>query len=212
MYTLYKHFCTILTYQLLPFKHPEALCVAWGGSYCVLGITFHWKHEVKAVYIACSLLVPPAAVFTGDFQHAEGSSSAAPSLWAWWEDFQSTSPQGYREGAAGQGEHTVPSLCPAGNRQSIRGANVIPGNLGEAGTTAQLQELATGSHWNRIRYGGGIAARSLPKGQEWGECRSSVGNSSSSTCSGMHFIETAIGTKDRCWQWCWIGDCVLFLT
>lgn len=87
----------------------------------------------------------------------------------------SASPQAHREGAAGQGEHAVPSLCPAGNRQSISGANEIPGNLGEAGTTAQLQELATGSCWNGMLYGGGLTARSLPKGEGWGGMQVSGG-------------------------------------
>ncbi|KAJ7415999.1 hypothetical protein WISP_74689 [Willisornis vidua] len=77
------------------------------------------------------------------------------------------SPEGHGEDAAGQGELTVPLLCPANSRQSINGANMIHGNLGEAGSMVQLQELATGLGWNVTQYGAGFTARTLPKGVKW---------------------------------------------
>lgn len=62
----------------------------------------------------------------------------------------------------------VPLLCPASNWQSSSGANETHGSLGEAGSVGRLQELATGSCWNRMRYGEGFTAGCLLKGKEWG--------------------------------------------
>lgn len=94
-------------------------------------------------------------------------NSTAPSPGGPWEAFPSTSPQGHRRGAVGQGEHRVPLLWPA-SRRSSSGANGSHGRLGEAGSARQLQELAAGWCWNGMQCGRGFTARCLPKGKGWG--------------------------------------------
>ena len=79
---------------------------------------------------------------------------------------------------------------------------MIPGNAGEGGTTAQLQELATGLRWSGMRYWERLWLQDPFQRVRGGEgCRWPVGNSSSSACSAMHFMGGATGTtKDKHWR------------
>lgn len=161
-----------------------------------------------------SLLVPLAAVFTGDSQPAGGvGSSAAPSPWAQWEAFQVPPPK--HTGRVLRAK--VNMLFPRSVLLAIGRASVEQMRFLE--TLGKQAPRRSSRSWPQAHAGMGCcmgeALRQDPfqrvKGGEG--CRCLVGNSSSSTCSGMYFTKPATGTtEDKPWQWHWIDDSISSLT
>ena len=136
-----------------------------------------------------SLLVPLAAVFTGDSQHAGGGgSSTAPSPWARWEAFQAH-----------------PHILPAIGRASVEQIWFLK-TLGKPAPRCSSRSWPQAHTWTGCGIGEALLQDPFQKVRGGGGCRCQVGSTSSSACSGMRFMETATGTtEDKPWQWHWIG-------
>lgn len=164
MYALHTHYCMNRT------QSWATLCnIGWKSSF--LRITFSCTRELNAVCILCSLLVPLAAAFTGDSQHAGGwGSSAAPSPWPQREAFQ-VPLQGRGEGATGAVNTPFPRSVPP----AVGGASTERGPW-EAEESRQHKAAAGGHGAGRggvlpqhswcpdSHVWGGFATRSFPKG------------------------------------------------
>lgn len=141
-----------------------------------------------------SRLVQLAAGFTWDSLQEAG---AAPQLHQTGPvgSLPSTAPQGHGEGAVGQGEHSVPLLCPAANGRAA------VGQMGVMEAWGKLAPWHSFRNWPQAHAGMGCSLgeallQDVFQKVRGGRDAGVWGDSSSSTCSGTCFIDTATGTAE----------------